>query len=126
LRYSEHFSHISQFDGRITSTVCKLCHRVVASAPSTEALTVAEALHLNACRQAQKAPTREWQNERRLAFTISQAWTGWCCERCCWNVRLSSSPEDLEIIAAGSGIGEAFAAHDCEIFARENWPASQP
>ena len=60
----------------------------------------------------------EWQHERRLVFAVG-AWSGYFCERCCWNQPLPEDPGERDALARG--IGEAFGAHDCERFAAEHW-----
>ena len=57
--------------------------------------------------------------ERRLVFDSSAQWSGWFCERCCWNRR---APErDAERVALAATVDAEFNAHNCEEFARSNW-----
>jgi CheY-like chemotaxis protein len=60
-----------------------------------------------------------WQHERQLVFTASDPWKGWYCSRCCWNRREPATPEERRALAAR--IQQEFNAHNCEVFARENW-----
>lgn len=61
----------------------------------------------------------EWQHERRLVFLMSERWSGWFCERCCWNQPLPMAVGEL--LSLGACVGDEFGAHDCEQFALENW-----
>jgi hypothetical protein len=61
----------------------------------------------------------EWRFERRLVFIASGQWSGWFCERCCWNQPLPILPDDRNRRA--SSVKEEFAKHDCNDFARKNW-----
>jgi len=61
----------------------------------------------------------QWQHERRLVFIAGPAGKGWQCERYGWSRKLSGSPEEQE--APAGNIKALFDAHDCELFARENW-----
>jgi hypothetical protein len=65
-----------------------------------------------------------WKHERRLVFATSEKWSGWFCERCCWNRRLPSLLKERDPLA--SRIQAEFDTHDCEVFARENWPLPNP
>jgi hypothetical protein len=52
-------------------------------------------------------------------FDKSEKWSGWFCERCCWNRR---APEhENERVALAAAIDAEFDAHDCEAFARQSW-----
>jgi DNA-binding response OmpR family regulator len=57
--------------------------------------------------------------ERRLIFDNSQKWAGWYCAGCCWNRPAPKS--EGERIALAARIDAEFDAHNCEVFARENW-----
>lgn len=61
----------------------------------------------------------QWQHERRLIFAVGPAWSGYFCERCCWNRPLPADAGERDALARG--IGEEFNAHNCKQFAHENW-----
>jgi len=54
----------------------------------------------------------EWQYPRRLIYQQSERWSGWLCERCCWNVPSAGEAGDVD---------RRFAEHDCEAFAAATW-----
>ncbi len=54
-------------------------------------------------------------HDRRLVFAKTDKWSGWTCERCCWN--RPQSPEAVLDAAAAERIQAAFDAHSCEAFA---------
>jgi ActR/RegA family two-component response regulator len=58
------------------------------------------------------------QAGRRLVFDSSEKWTGWFCERCCWNRPVPQSESERVILAAR--INADFDAHDCQSFTREH------
>jgi hypothetical protein len=58
------------------------------------------------------------QFERRLVFAISERWSGWFCERCCWN--RSQPPSEAQRAQLASMIQKEFDAHDCEHFAQQH------
>jgi ActR/RegA family two-component response regulator len=64
-----------------------------------------------------------YQAGRRLVFDSSEKWSGWFCERCCWNrpVPLSESKR----VALAGRINADFNAHNCEAFARQHHAATQ-
>jgi ActR/RegA family two-component response regulator len=51
-------------------------------------------------------------SERRLAFSSSEKWSGWFCERCCWNRRQPESESERTALAVS--INTEFEAHNCE------------
>jgi ActR/RegA family two-component response regulator len=57
------------------------------------------------------------QAERRLSFESSQNWTGWFCERCCWN-RPQPDSETARAALAATILAE-FEAHRCNPFAHQ-------
>jgi hypothetical protein len=61
----------------------------------------------------------EWQHERRLVFAVSERWSGWFCERCCWSRAQPVSSEEIKLLAAT--VQAEFDAHSCEEFAAKNW-----
>jgi len=66
----------------------------------------------------------QWQDERRLVFGVSEKWSGWFCQRCCWNRKLPESASERD--GFSDRVGAEFASHDCEAFVRENWAAPSP
>lgn len=62
----------------------------------------------------------DWEHERRLVFGISEKWSGWLCQRCCWSRKLPVSPSERE--GFSERVSAEFEVHDCETYARENWP----
>jgi hypothetical protein len=50
--------------------------------------------------------------ERRLVFAISEPWSGWFCDRCCWS--RSQPRSDEQRAQRAHTIQEEFAAHHCE------------
>lgn len=52
-----------------------------------------------------------WRYPRRLIYQQSERWSGWFCERCCWNVPSADSQD----------VNRRFAEHDCEAFASATW-----
>ena len=65
------------------------------------------------------AASMQWQHERRLIFAISERWTGWFCERCCWS---RPQPEsEVKRTELAMRIESEFQAHDCESFAEQHW-----
>lgn len=58
------------------------------------------------------------QAGRRLVFDSSEKWSGWFCERCCWNRRVPSSESERAALAVK--IYAEFDAHSCELFALEH------
>lgn len=60
-----------------------------------------------------------WKRQRRLVFAASETWTGWLCERCCWNRPQPGSSAARSRLA--HTIQAEFDAHDCEEFALEHW-----
>jgi hypothetical protein len=69
-----------------------------------------------------KAEPMEWKYKRRFIFTTSDKWSGWFCERCCWSRALPALVAERSEMA--SRVKAEFEAHDCEQFARENWPVA--
>jgi len=61
----------------------------------------------------------EWEFQRRLLFMKSKRWTGWFCERCCWNVPTPTDESLAHTVAMT--ISKDFDAHSCETYAREHW-----
>ena len=57
----------------------------------------------------------QFKYERRLALNEDAKWTGWFCDRCCWNVPLQVS--QISTVA----IQDKFDAHSCEAFAGTHW-----
>ena len=55
-------------------------------------------------------------HERQLSYVFSENWSGWFCERCCWNQKFPDSPTERELLAAR--IQQEFEDHDCELFAQ--------
>jgi len=62
---------------------------------------------------------QEWQHERRLVYAVSEKWSGWFCERCCWNRPRPPDPRENERLARG--IQQEFLTHDCGSFAAQHW-----
>lgn len=60
-----------------------------------------------------------WKFERRLVFVVSEKWSGWYCERCCWSRPLPAGLEERERQARA--VESEYRDHDCDQFARENW-----
>ena len=56
-----------------------------------------------------------WQYERELAYCVSENWSGWLCERCCWN-RPTQQLSPVERNALAAVVEKEFASHDCEAF----------
>jgi hypothetical protein len=54
-----------------------------------------------------------------LVFDSSEKWSGWFCERCCWNRPAPGLEQERAALAAT--IDAEFATHNCEEFARLNW-----
>ncbi len=63
-------------------------------------------------------------HERRLVFVKTDKWSGWTCERCCWN--RPQSPELVLDTDAEKRVQTAFDAHSCEAFARRTWLQEAP
>jgi len=63
----------------------------------------------------------EWKHERRLVFMAGEKWSGWFCERCCWNRRLPADPQERQRQA--KSIQSEYLLHDCAAFAQQNWKA---
>jgi len=56
--------------------------------------------------------------ERRLLFAKSERWSGWFCERCCWN---HPQPRlEAERAQVAKNIQAEFDEHSCETFARQH------
>jgi ActR/RegA family two-component response regulator len=62
------------------------------------------------------------QAGRRLVFEGSEKWTGWFCERCCWN--RPAPPSESERATLAFSINAEFDAHDCEAFAQQHLQAA--
>jgi len=60
----------------------------------------------------------QWKHERKLVFVATPTWRGWFCERCCWHVTLD---EEATPPKPFPDVESQFAAHDCEVFALQNW-----
>ena len=63
----------------------------------------------------------EWKHERRLLFVMSERWSGWLCERCCWNRPLPADEEEKQRVARA--VQEEYRKHECEEFREKNWKA---
>jgi hypothetical protein len=63
-----------------------------------------------------------WKYERRLVFVASEDWSGWFCERCCWNRRLPASSEEKQRLARS--VQSEYLLHDCTQFAHDHWKAA--
>ena len=57
--------------------------------------------------------------ERCLQHSHSPRWSGWYCERCCWNLREPNGEVERKQLARC--VQAQFEAHDCESFARAEW-----
>ena len=64
-----------------------------------------------------------WKYERRLVFVISEKWSGWYCERCCWNRPQPAGLEERDRQARA--VKAEYERHDCDRFAEENWQAKE-
>jgi hypothetical protein len=61
----------------------------------------------------------QFKHKRRLVLVTTDKWTGWACERCCWN-----RPQSADVVLdkfKEETIQKAFDSHSCEAFARETW-----
>ena len=65
---------------------------------------------------------RIWTYKRTLTLRMSERWSGWFCERCCWSVPLPASRYQRD--EAAKKIEKQFERHSCVRFARENWKTS--
>ena len=62
--------------------------------------------------------------QRRMSFAMSERWSGWFCERCCWNRPQPHSEAERKLLAGK--VQAEFDAHDCDEFSRLHKPGSPP
>jgi hypothetical protein len=59
--------------------------------------------------------------ERKLCFSRSEGWSGWFCQRCCWNRPLPLHAEEQAHL--WSNIQQLFEEHSCEDYRSKYWKA---
>ena len=120
-----HFLHFPITNTGIKESLCFLCQQRTGYSKSEDILRIVDKAHKCKAQGSDKQVARlespRWQYERRLVRVASETWTGWYCERCCWN-RRQPEAESERMMLAGR-IATEFDTHSCEAFARENWAA---